>query len=85
MKQVKLLAISIVVGLLSTLGLLANEDPGGQVQLPLGEYTTLLQQATDPTKPPRPAPVGYALGNATVTVTVSGLDQRASSRDRSWR
>jgi len=79
MKQVKLLVVSIVVGLCSTLGLQATEDPGGQVQLPLGVYTTLLQQASDPTQPPRPAPAGYALGNANVTVTVTDFDRRASS------
>jgi hypothetical protein len=79
MKQVKLLALSIVVSLLASLVAFAEDDPGGQVQLPLDVYTNLVQLASDPTKPPRPAPAGYALGNANVTVTVTDFEQRASS------
>lgn len=48
----------------------AESTDGGQVQLPLDVYTRLLEQASDPSLPPRPAPAGHALGNAGVTVTV---------------
>lgn len=54
----------------------------GQVQLSLEEYRALLALASDPTKPPRPAPTGYALGTAAVTVSVEDIDGRAAARVR---
>ena len=80
MKKMKTLTVTLVVALLSTLGLQASKETGnGQVQLPLEIYTNLVQQATDPTRPPRPAPAGYVLGSAGVSVTVHDFEERASS------
>ena len=64
----------IVAAGLVTLHAAAGDPPGGQVQLPLDNYRQLLE-----TRPPRPAPVGHALGNAQVTVTVRGDETRASA------
>ena len=55
-----------------------TESASGQVQLPLNVYNQLVQQAGDPTLPPRPAPAGYALGNASVNIFVEGAEQRTS-------
>jgi hypothetical protein len=80
MKKMKTVTVTLVVALLSTLGLHASQETGdGQVQLPLEVYTNLVQQATDPTRPPRPAPAGYVLGNAGVSVMVRDFEERASS------
>jgi len=83
MKKIKFLTALCTFGLIASFAV-ASEAPietgdGGQVQLPLHVYQQLLQQASDPTKPPRPAPAGYALGNAAVTVTVEEIGQRASA------
>lgn len=79
MNQFNLLSFALVLALVTTPSLSATEDTTGQVQLPLDVYTNLVQAASDPTKPPRPAPAGYALGNAAVTVTVANTEQRASA------
>ncbi len=51
--------------------LLAQTEVAGQVELPLEVYNRLVETARDPETPPRPAPAGYALGSAKVTVTAS--------------
>jgi hypothetical protein len=80
MKRLKMLAFPLMAALLLAIPSLASEKAdGGQVQLPLDVYTSLVQLASDPTRPPRPAPAGFALGNAAVTVTVRGMEQRASA------
>jgi hypothetical protein len=67
----------VLVSLFTT-GIAAQAPkPGGRVKLPLGEYQTLVQTATSM---PRPAPVGYALGRAEVTVAVTDADGRASAQ-----
>jgi len=76
----KVLAFPLMTVLLLATPSLASENAdGGQVQLPLDVYTNLVQLASDPTRPPRPAPAGFALGNAAVTVIVQGMEQRASA------
>ncbi len=46
----------------------ARAEEPGQVNLPLDAYTTLVQNAA---KAPRPPPIGYAIGSATVQVSVN--------------
>ena len=74
------LLVCIMLGLICVSPATASDKPsgGGQVQLPLDVYQTLLQQASNPDPVKRPAPAGYALGRATVTVSVSGVEPRAS-------
>ena len=82
MKNPVNIAVLLVVSTLCIPAATASKtDPkaAGQVQLPLEDYAALVQQATDPTRPPRPAPAGYALGSATVKVSVSGTEARASA------
>jgi hypothetical protein len=53
--------------------------PGtGHVQIPVELYNTLVT-ASDPAQRPRPAPAGYALGNARVTVQVPASADRATA------
>ncbi len=52
-------------------GLARADETTGQVQLPLDVYTTLIEQAHSDT---RPAPAGFAVGNAGVTVVSSRID-----------
>jgi len=54
----------------------AQEKPPGQVQLPLDTYLQLLQGD------PRPAPAGYAIGNAQVSVRVTEAKHRATAEIR---
>ncbi len=58
----------------------AQEQKQGQVQLPLDTYIQLIQAAQDPGH--RPAPVGYALGNAKVSVQVGTTEPRATAEIR---
>ncbi|MEM7584867.1 MAG: hypothetical protein AAF560_15855 [Acidobacteriota bacterium] len=51
----------------------SSQTADGQVELPLEVYNRLVEIARDPSIPPRPAPAGYALGTATVNVTVRDL------------
>ena len=60
----------------------AGEEGTGQVQLSLEDYTRLVDLARDPSQPPRPAPAGFALGNAQVTVTVASRDTAAGGSIR---
>ena len=57
--------------------LLAQELGPGQVQLPLAEYTRLIELSRQPPIARRPVPASYALGNARMSVDVSGGAQRA--------
>ena len=70
MKQL-LLALSI--GLM-VFGSHATEP--GSVQIPLPKYTQLIDETRDPQ---RPAPNGYALGEAQVQLTVSRENGRATA------
>jgi hypothetical protein len=56
---------------------LAQEPSSGQVQLPLDEYTRLVEITRQPVTVKRPVPESYALGNAVMTVDVSGEAPRA--------
>ncbi len=62
--------------------LVAQANTNGLVELPLEVYNRLIETARDPTVPPRPAPAGYALGNAQVTVTVDAQQPRLSAEVR---
>ena len=80
MKRISRLGVLLAIALISWSAPVATEteSSSGQVQLPLEDYNLLVEQASDPTRPPRPAPAGYALGNARVTVLVEGAGQRTS-------
>jgi hypothetical protein len=54
----------------------AEETGAGEVQIPLADYTRLLDQLRDPA---RPAPSGFALGNAAVTVRVGATEPLATA------
>jgi hypothetical protein len=56
--------------------------PTGQVQIPIEVYNRLVDAARDPSQTPRPAPAGYALGNARVTLTVPAASARATAEAR---
>ena len=53
---------------------------GGQVHIPLSQYTQLIDAAKNPPKAPRPAPAHYALGEARVNVSVTENEGRASAQ-----
>jgi hypothetical protein len=57
----------------------AQEDPPGQVRIPLDVYNQLVEQGRNPVPRPRPAPVNYALGSASVNVRVATTEPRASA------
>lgn len=61
-----------LLGLLSV-GAAADERPG-QVQIPLDVYNQLIESTRAPGQ--RPAPLGFALGNAAVRVSVASIDGR---------
>lgn len=52
-------------------------DDNGQVQLPLSVYNHLINLST---QDPRPAPAGYAIGNADIKVTVADRDDRSTAQ-----
>ncbi len=54
---------------------LVNDN--GQVQLPLTIYNQLVNQAN---QDPRPAPAGYAIGNAEVSVIITDRDDRSTAQ-----
>ena len=54
----------------------------GHVQIPVDVYTQLIDASRDPSRVPRRAPSGYALGNAKVTLTVQSSAGRASGEAR---
>ena len=56
--------------------------PAGHVQIPVDVYNRLVETARDPSRTPRPAPAGYALGNARVAVTVRAASASASGEAR---
>jgi len=61
----------------------ADEAPtAGHVQIPVELYNRLMEIARDPARTARPAPAGYALGNARVTLSVQGASARASVEAR---
>ncbi|MFQ5567268.1 MAG: hypothetical protein ACE5EU_13025, partial [Paracoccaceae bacterium] len=49
---------------------------GGEVRVPLSDYTAMLNQLT---KDPRPAPAAYAIGQSHVVVHVSDSEDRISA------
>ncbi|MCP4700078.1 MAG: hypothetical protein GY862_24980 [Gammaproteobacteria bacterium] len=65
------------LGILQAMFCLAAEPPPaeGEVRVPLGIYTDLIQQAK---KDKRPAPARYAIGKAVVTVQVREEERRAA-------
>lgn len=70
----------LLLGLLISAAGYADElllDDNGQVQLPLPLYNHLVNQAN---LDPRPAPAGYAIGNADIQVSVSEADEHGSAR-----
>ncbi len=60
------LSVLLLCSLVSTV----RAEGDGQVKLPLDVYTRLMQQAQNPPATPRPAPAGYALGQARIDVRV---------------
>src|SRR5262245_66205116 len=54
----------------------------GHVQIPVDVYARLLEASRDPSRIPRGAPAGYALGNARVALTVQSASRRASGGAR---
>ncbi len=66
---------TLLLCLLSSIPLPARaQDPGGQVQIPLALYNQLIETTRTPAQ--RPAPLNFALGNATVRVSVASLQGR---------
>ena len=74
-------ALALTTALAATPAVAADEVPTGRVQIPVEVYNRLVEAARTPPHVPRPAPASYALGNASVTATVSGA-QRASAEVR---
>jgi len=69
--------------LAGTAGMAADAvSPPGHVQIPIDVYNRLVETARDPSHSARPAPAGYALGNARVTLTVQGASSRGSGEVR---
>ena len=68
----RLSSILLVIALSLPLNVSAQDD--GQVQLPLDVYRELLRLAESE---PRPAPAGYALGNADVTAVLNAAHSTA--------
>lgn len=61
----------------------ADEAPAaGHVQIPVDVYTRLVEVAGDPSRVRRPAPAGYALGNARVALSVRAASGGASGEVR---
>jgi len=52
----------------------AAQEKGGQVQIPLDLYNQLIETTRTPTQ--RPAPLNFALGNATLRVSVASIESR---------
>jgi len=78
--SLRLVAIAI---LLSAAAAGAEDLPvTGHVQIPVDVYTQLIDATRDPSRVPRRAPSGYALGNAKVTLTVQSTSGRASGEAR---
>ena len=71
--------LALIGQMLLASSLLAQETGAGQVQLPLDEYTRLIEISRQPVTLRRPVPVRYALGNAVMSVGVSGGAQRAAA------
>ncbi len=64
-------------------GAAADQAPSaGHVQIPVDLYNRLVETAGDPARNRRPAPAGYALGNAQVALTVRSAGGRASGEAR---
>jgi hypothetical protein len=80
----RLRSLASAVALLAALPWAAADQvaPTGQVQIPLEVYTRLIETARDPSRTLRPAPAGYAFGNARVTLSVQGASGRASGEAR---
>ena len=80
----RLRSLAPAVAVLAVLpGAAADEAPStGHVQIPIEVYNRLVETARDPSRTPRPAPAGYALGNAQVTLSVQGPSARASAEAR---
>ena len=76
----RLRSLAPAVILLATLtAAAADEAPTtGHVQIPVEVYNRLVEIARDPARSARPAPAGYALGNARVTLSVAGAAARTS-------
>jgi len=62
--------------------LTGQETAPGHVQIPVEVYNQLVEQARDPKQPPRPVPARYALGNASIQLTVSDGGPRVSGQVR---
>jgi hypothetical protein len=62
--------------------LAAQEPTPGHVQIPVEIYNQLVEQARSPEDPPRPVPARYALGNASIQLSVSEGGPRVSGEVR---
>jgi hypothetical protein len=71
-------AALIVLVLLVTAGGSAQETEPGQVQLPLDTYNQLVDASRTPRHVPRPVPAAYAIGTATVNVSVTSTGPKAT-------
>lgn len=80
----RLRSLAPAVAVLAALPWAAADEapPAGQVQIPLEVYTRLVETARDPSRTARPAPAGYALGNARVALSVQGGTGRATGEVR---
>lgn len=70
----------LVLILVTCLNVSATEiaaDDNGQVQLPLTVYNHLINLSN---QDPRPAPAGYAIGNANINVTVADRNDRSTAQ-----
>jgi hypothetical protein len=60
--------------------IVAQEDTAsGQVQLPLGQYNTLVNASRNPVDPLAPAPADYALGTSTMSLSVASTEPVATA------
>jgi hypothetical protein len=69
--------IALLLGLLSAASGDAADPAAGHVQIPVEVYNSMVAAGTAAT---RPAPAGYALGNARVAVTVKDAGARAGAQ-----
>jgi hypothetical protein len=58
----------------------ADERTAGHVQIPVEVYERLMAPVRDPSRGPRPALSGYALGNARVTLTVPDAEPQPTAQ-----
>lgn len=70
----------LTAGILLALAPMAvAEEKSGYVNVPLEQYNQLVEAGKNPVKTPRPAPAGYALGEARLKVTAKKNEARFSA------